>query len=79
MIDLKVFKFVVPNDHFYSVPGTDAAFKGCMAVVVAESIVEARDLLEADGAEHGEDMRWLAIAKTYHLPIKTGVVAVVMI
>jgi hypothetical protein len=79
---LRVFKFVVPNDRFYHLTPADGealTYRGCMAVVIAESIVEARDLLEEDAAGCGEDMRWLAIAKTYQLPIKAGVVAVVMI
>lgn len=61
---LKAFKFVIPGDRFIDMPGdSPLAYKGCLAVAIAEDEKSARELIEKYGRENNKDTRWLVIAK----------------
>jgi hypothetical protein len=74
-MSLAVYKFLVPGDRFYpSKTDPDLAFRGCVAVTVAESPEAARERLIAYAAENGMDSRWLEVARVIVIPLVPGAV-----
>lgn len=74
---MTLFKFLVPDDRYYSIPGSSVSARGCVAVVVAEDEAEARRVVEDASALAGKDARWLAVAIVSEIPLdKPRLVAV---
>jgi hypothetical protein len=66
---MRIWKFVVPGDRFYALPSDpDFAYKGCIAVAVAESEDAARAIIAADG----DDARWLEVARVSSYPVNVA-------
>lgn len=62
---MKAFKFLVGNNHVAvpSAPGLEV--KGIVAVVLANSEEEAREIIKADDW----DSRWLEVAQVREIPL----------
>jgi hypothetical protein len=63
---MRIWKFVVPDDRYYPLPGTDVSFRGCVAVAIAETEAAAREIVVAQSTH---DTRWLPIAKVASFPV----------
>ena len=58
-MNLRLYKFII-GGSFVTLPSNPSiAFKGCLAVALAESEEQAREIVKADG----EDCRWLEVAQ----------------
>lgn len=69
---MKAWKFLVPSDQYYPLTSDpDIAFKGCVAVAIAESEIEARGVLTRAAAEEGGDARWLEVARVTSYDLDT--------
>lgn len=67
---MKAYKFIIPGDRFYEdVDNPDLAWKGCLAVALAENEEQARSLLRKFAAERGYDVRWLKSAQVHVIDI----------
>lgn len=73
---MKLWRFIVPSDRDYTLPSNPAyAYRGCLALVLAETEADARAQLEASG----DDVRWLEVARVNAVPLHAPtVVAFVM-
>lgn len=72
---MRAFKFIVPSDQFYALPNEPTvAFRGVVAVTIAESESDARANVERYCTENGHDARWLAVARVIPLPLEAGAV-----
>ena len=67
------WKFVITAKEWIPlVSNPKASFKGCLAVVIARTLEEAKTTIQIDAAEHGEDSRWLEIATVRRIDLIQG-------